>query len=371
MPTADPRLVAAIRRYIPPEYQAAALATALVESGGRLEAVGDSGNSFGPYQMNRRGRLASSGYTTQQAMDPVLSTQAFWKEAGALARKYPGIDWADLMYRAQRPADRAGYLGKLREMLPQARSALGAPAGNREDLPATAPAPTRLSAGGMSFGLDPKLQRELMGYVNRSGASALGGGDFDPDMKQLMALTDRILGGIRRAPTAGGRTPLAAATPTGAGAPAVAMGPGGLVRPLSTPMGRSAFGVVDAEGAPSAAGTRYHGAVDWFAPGGSQVVSPIAGTVIEANRSRGNSGQVYGGTVKVKDATGRTFVFRHVDPSVQVGANVRAGAPIAGVSAWTGGSPHAHTEVWRQPTYQGGSGYRYENMIDPATVWGG
>lgn len=137
--------------------------------------------------------------------------------------------------------------------------------------------------------------------------------------------------------------------------------------PLTTPMpAGSEFGIPDPEGAPDKRGRRFHAGKDWFAPEGSTVIAPITGLVIEAKPSRGTSGQVFGGTVKIQDAQGRVFVFRHVVPGVKAGQRVRAGVPVATVSPWTGGSPHAHIEVWR--TRRGG--YRYENLVDPVTVFG-
>jgi murein DD-endopeptidase MepM/ murein hydrolase activator NlpD len=144
---------------------------------------------------------------------------------------------------------------------------------------------------------------------------------------------------------------------------------GRFVAPLSTRMsGSSEFAVSDAEGAPSANGGRYHAGKDWFAPARAAVRSPWAGRVVEVRASRGNSGQVFGGTVKIQRADGVVFVARHVDPRrVRVGQRIGRGQVVAGVSPWTGGSPHAHIEVWRTL----GGGYRFENMIDPATVFGG
>jgi murein DD-endopeptidase MepM/ murein hydrolase activator NlpD len=143
---------------------------------------------------------------------------------------------------------------------------------------------------------------------------------------------------------------------------------GGKVAPLATPMGQgSEFGYVDAEGAPSRrTGKRHHAGKDWFAPAGSEVVAPWNGKVVEVKASRGNSGQVFGGVVKIQAPNGRVFVARHVDPrGVRIGQRVRAGRPIAAVSPWTGGSPHAHIEIWK--TLRGG--YSYENMIDPVRVF--
>jgi murein DD-endopeptidase MepM/ murein hydrolase activator NlpD len=94
------------------------------------------------------------------------------------------------------------------------------------------------------------------------------------------------------------------------------------------------------------------------------VRSPIDGTVVEARASRGNSGQVFGGTVKVQARDGRVWVFRHVDPkNVHVGQHVGAGERIAQVTSWRDGPSHAHIELWK--TY--GGGYDFENMLDPMT----
>lgn len=144
---------------------------------------------------------------------------------------------------------------------------------------------------------------------------------------------------------------------------------GNFVQPLTTPMpGGSEFDYVDAEGAPDERGVGHHAGKDWFAPGGTRVVAPITGRVVEVKQSRGNSGQVFGGVVKIQAPNGRVFVFRHVDPrNVKVGASVKAGQPVATVSPWTDGSPHAHVEVWK--TLKGG--YRYGNMLDPAELFAG
>jgi murein DD-endopeptidase MepM/ murein hydrolase activator NlpD len=126
----------------------------------------------------------------------------------------------------------------------------------------------------------------------------------------------------------------------------------------------SEFAIRDAEGAPAANGTRYHSGKDWFAPGGSPVSSPISGTVVEVRASRGNTGQVFGGMVKIQGADGRIWVYRHVDPSgASVGQHVDARQTVAHVTDWRSGPDHVHIELWR--TLAGG--YRYENLIDPMT----
>lgn len=138
-------------------------------------------------------------------------------------------------------------------------------------------------------------------------------------------------------------------------------------RPIAAPLtSNSEFLFPDAEGAPSASGRRYHAGKDWFAPGGSRVSSPISGRVVDVQPSSGNSGQVFGGVVRVQGKDGKTWVFRHVDPSVREGQTITAGQKIATVTPWTGGSSHAHIELWKSfnPNNING-GYRIENMIDP------
>ena len=138
-----------------------------------------------------------------------------------------------------------------------------------------------------------------------------------------------------------------------------------LVAPLATAPGRgSEFNVVDAEGAPSDSGVRLHAAKDWFGPAGLPVRSPVAGTVVEVRPSRGDSGQVFGGVVKVRAADGKVWVFRHVMPSVSLGDAVARGGQIATVNPWRDGPSHTHVELWR--TLAGG--YAVANMIDPMRV---
>ena len=130
----------------------------------------------------------------------------------------------------------------------------------------------------------------------------------------------------------------------------------------------SAFKVRDAEGAPSNDGHRYHAAVDYFAPTGTVIRSPVNGKVVQIQPSRGNSGQVYGGVVKIRANVSRhVYVFRHVlaVKSLEEGQMVSTFTRIAKIAYWRDGPEHAHIEVWK--TLEGG--YRFENMIDPAEIF--
>src|SRR5262245_41186020 len=107
---------------------------------------------------------------------------------------------------------------------------------------------------------------------------------------------------------------------------------------LPTPRGASAFKYPDPEGMPNAQRNRYHGALDWFAAGGTSVRSPVDGLVVEVKPSRGDTGQVFGGVVKVEeDDTGHVYVMRHVDPTVREGEEVDAGDIVARVTNWQDG----------------------------------
>ncbi len=123
----------------------------------------------------------------------------------------------------------------------------------------------------------------------------------------------------------------------------------------------SEFGVPSPEGALGPTG-RVHAGYDLFALGGSPVRAPSAGTVIEVKASRGFSGQLFGGTVKVQCDDGRVWVFRHVDPApLNKGMRVPAGYKIATVTPWEDGPPHAHVELWKRLE----GGYVITNMEDP------
>jgi murein DD-endopeptidase MepM/ murein hydrolase activator NlpD len=139
----------------------------------------------------------------------------------------------------------------------------------------------------------------------------------------------------------------------------------GLVRPLPTSPGtRSEFAIADAEGAPDSKGVKYHAGKDWFAPGRSPVRAPVGGAVVEAKVRPTTRGQIFGGTVKVESAKDKkVWVFRHCDPTVQVGEKVQAGQVVAHVTPWEDGAPHAHIELWKDRN----ANYRFEQMEDPMT----
>lgn len=177
----NPKLVAAIRRQ--PEYlRLPLLTTALIESGGRLDAVGDNGQSFGPYQEYSQGRGA--GIAPAQRMDPFASTARAAREFQTFYNR--GARGASLAYRAQRPADQGSYVQRYNALLPEAQRILGSSGGS---LPASPQAPTRPGArstagGGLPPGALPAVSR----YLDTSARDVMAGRlptDVAPVLKGL------------------------------------------------------------------------------------------------------------------------------------------------------------------------------------------
>ena len=111
-----------------PEDPETFVATALIESGLRPQAEGDGGNSFGIFQLNRKGRLASYGLTKQQAFNPETNARVSADEF----RKFydQGARGSELALRAQRPSD-PNYGNKFNNALAEARRLLGRRSGGK------------------------------------------------------------------------------------------------------------------------------------------------------------------------------------------------------------------------------------------------
>ena len=156
-------------------------------------------------------------------------------------------------------------------------------------------------------------------------------------------------------------------TPSSAGGPVETVMTGygstrGVVRPLPTPLGGGDYGYSDPEGQ----GGR-HLADDWFAPANTHVAAPVSGTVfrVKSDKEVGKkaSGQVFGGTVYIRDKSGRIFVFRHLENPqryTQAGQQVTAGQRIGAVKAW-GTAPHSHIEMYGPGPYE----YSSARALDP------
>lgn len=193
-------------------------------------------------------------------------------------------------------------------------------------------------------------------------------GTLSPEFARetTMALMSDISapGGSRAMASSGGMTTPA---PRGSGGPITPMMTGygstrGVVRPLPTPLGGGDYGYADNEGQDG-----RHLADDWFAPANTPVAAPVSGTVfrVKPDKEVGKKsvGQVFGGTVYIRDKGGRIFVFRHLENPqryTQAGQQVNAGQRIGAVKAW-GTAPHAHIEMYRPGPYS----YSSARAMDP------
>ncbi|HEY9731409.1 MAG TPA: transglycosylase SLT domain-containing protein [Drouetiella sp.] len=98
---------------------ATAVADMLVESGGNNKAIGDNGHSVGLFQLNDQGEGA--GMSVAERQDPTRNAEiALSHFAKANSGEDPGV----VAYNAERPADRAAYVGKVDASLGEARTLL-------------------------------------------------------------------------------------------------------------------------------------------------------------------------------------------------------------------------------------------------------
>ena len=340
----DPRLVQAIRKIVPRPYQPLLLATTLVESGGRLNAVGDNGQSFGPYQEYSQGRGA--GIAPAQRQDPFASTTRAWREFQSLSSRFSG---PELAYRAQRPADRAGYIRKVSAALPQAQRILGGGRGGPVETAApvtsrNTPAGRRAGpAGGAPTGgggVSPDAAALVLRYAQESEQDVLAGRaprPIDPILPELANLVKQT------APAAEAPTPRGNAPRGGHSAgDGHDHGPNSSV-PLSGPVGGFTRG-----GGPEDHGRRALGnwqsdnAYDIMGKAGQPVYAPVGGQVVKVSGQPGGDPGFAGYGITVRTAQGDLF-FKHLGSTpLKVGSRITPGSLVGTLDAKTAGGPHLH-----------------------------
>lgn len=327
----DPRLVDAIVSTAPAGDRAIALAVALVESGGRLDAVGDGGRSHGPYQEYDAGRGA--GIPIAGRRDPVAATQRFIRELSQYRRR--GFTGGELAYRTQRPADHGGYVRKINAALPEAKRILaGYGGGSGSALPAGAAPGLRAPAGrgatspasAAGLRLTPALEAKLSRYLARSREQVMMGETPDDPLEIVQGISR-----LQPAPLVtdyGGRTR--------ATREATTLPPMGIIGGLT--MG----------GGPEGHHSRALGnwqsddAYDLMGKAGQPVYSPFEGVVTGISGQPGGRPQFAGYGVTIRTPHG-SFFFKHLGSTpLKVGARVGQGAIIGTLDAATAGGPHLH-----------------------------
>lgn len=170
------------------------IADARVESGLNPGAVGDHGTSFGLFQDHVGGAGGSTLASAQRYLNPAQSIQH-------AAQRFKGAQNAEDIYRAQRPADHAGYVAKLNSALGGGGVQLNAPVSGGAQSPTVQGGP---ASGGLNrkamainavFADDPTTAGILNNAVSQQGAPAAsptvsgGGGD-------LHGLVDSAMGEV-------------------------------------------------------------------------------------------------------------------------------------------------------------------------------
>lgn len=227
------------------------------------------------------------------------------------------------------------------------------------------PAPsTRAASPGGGGELGSLLARQYLEMERGAGVGQMEA--TASEIARAFGARQRSMAMARRTGGAASAQPAGAAPVAGAGGGAGTMlnygSMNGIVRPLPTKLGGSDYGYADPEGQDG-----RHLAKDWFAPGNTPLASPVTGTVfrVKPDKSVGQqaSGQIFGGSVYIRDQSGRIFVFRHVENPqqfTQAGRRVTAGQRIGAVKPWSGSS-HAHIEIYRPGPYE----YSSARAVDP------
>lgn len=96
-------------------------------------------------------------------------------------------------------------------------------------------------------------------------------------------------------------------------------------------------------------------AVDIFAKPGTAFLAPENGRVVRLSGRGGTSGQVYGYSIYFVGESGRVYFITHLNYKRAPIGRYKAGAVLGSVSAWSGGSPHAHVGI-NDSGYNPGSG---------------
>lgn len=108
-----------------------AVADAIAESGLDPKAVGDSGTSFGLYQLHRGGELGN--LTPTQAFDPTTNAMVALAVMANVAHQHPGWSPGQIAAAAERPANQTAYAARVDQIyqtLPADLSTLGPGAGS-------------------------------------------------------------------------------------------------------------------------------------------------------------------------------------------------------------------------------------------------
>lgn len=333
----NPQLLEAIMG-APPHLRIPLAATAIVESNGRLDAIGDSGNSYGPYQENINGRGSHGNRSSSK--NPFDSTRRAVKEFQEFYKK--GARGAELAVRAQRPADYGDYRRKYNKALPRARALV--------QRAATGIGPGSTGAGvAQDYGQDQSVEEYL-------GEQPIGPRQLSPKDQTLLArwmadtreqVFTRPVGDIASV------LPLLEQAdwiqPTESVFQTVAQGTTGGEQGPRFVAGRQQK--LTAGGGPEAHQSRALGdwqsddAYDIMGRANQQVFTPQQLKVTKVSGKPGGDPGFAGYGVTVVDPQGNQYFYKHLNklgPKVKVGRTIPAGGFVGTLDPTTAGGPHLH-----------------------------
>lgn len=305
------------------------LASGLVESGLRHDAIGDGGTSYGAFQWHRGGALGSNQPSWTRTPDAFFErARAF---AGVGARN--GVGAA----AAQRPADRAGYARKVDAAMAQAK---------------------RLMQG---LGLSAAVQGNELG-VGGAGTSAGAAAPRQGSAASFSEYEDSPFAGLvssnaKLAGLPGLKLPSVRREVFGATAEAAAPDTSLSRQPQSTapPYNGSLLGAkFTYGGGPKDHGARALGnwqsdnAYDLLTPVGTPIYAVDSGTIGDRFGSLGKGGKLAGLRLNLLGSQ-NNYYYAHLSrfaPGIKPGVHVKPGT-LLGYSGEAVGVPHLHFAVER------------------------
>lgn len=184
----------------------------------------------------------------------------------------------------------------------------------------TAPASPSEPQIDTNMGSAPAVPDLSSAALTSLGRTSQGRTSPNEDLSDLVAAVSA--GGV------GGGRPVS----TGASPPSTAPSPGGGITYTGQKITH------DTDGLPG------FPAVDLFAKPGTPFTAPEDGRIVRHSGRGGTSGQVYGRSIYFQGKSGKLYFVTHLG-TVAAKGSYRKGQQLGTVSAWSGGSPHAHVGI--------------------------
>lgn len=317
----------------------AVMAVSRVESGGRRNAVGDQGTSYGPFQLHRGGALPrgrdAAWAGSNAGIDYALRQMSQY--AGGLKGK-AAVD--AIVRRFERPADPNSEIRK-------AISFYGGSSGALSGVPNTTNDQGEFKLSSHGVGQDPRAGIANFMMDNLMHFRATG---ETMQLNNFYALNKMMQDSAGPSPTE--TKPIKESGAVGRGVPDLAAGAGD-----AFPLGSAGYtwgGGMAAHGARALGNWQSDRAVDLMTKGGTPVYAMEGGVIRGGFGDSGNKGTVYGKRLSVYSPS-NAFFYQHLGrygPGIAPGRRVRKGQLLGYVGAFPGKpAPHLHLGIERGNPY--------------------